>query len=462
VIDFKPGEKWPSASLIWGEPSGAGDEVCVHSPLGGPLQSVQLLSCAELSRLFSYRPNLQAHDVTQPLNKLKALIEQERALLQEALRLETGFSLADCSEIIDGAVAFLDRFDPESHPPVTGYSVSDRRIEILAVPYGTVAAILPQNAFLSMSLIVLASALAGGNRVILRVPTGCARLGPIIGQLLLQAGFSPESFSVVFADPSAFTKACMDSRHPVLVHYMGSSDRAGALLQTAFDAGKPMLVDGEGNTHVYVHQDQDPSTVARLLWMGALRYNGQTCTSINGAILHPLIEADVRVELKRLAMQTTFGLDDQAKVGPMLKAGQATFAVKAAAESQGVVVQQDGSTDNLLAPILVMDPDADSVLVRQGIFAPVLWVRTGNFEEFERIWNSNHYPLCAGVLANDSNVLDRAKHLAGASRIVLNGDPSLEDSMEPWGGYPPCGSNPVSDWISKYRRTVQIDQLDRA
>jgi len=29
--------------------------------------------------------------------------------------------------------------------------------------------------------------------------------------------------------------------------------------------------------------------------------------------------------------------------------------------------------------------------------------------------------------------------------------------FEPWGGYPPSGSNPVSLWIEKYRQIYQLD-----
>jgi len=33
----------------------------------------------------------------------------------------------------------------------------------------------------------------------------------------------------------------------------------------------------------------------------------------------------------------------------------------------------------------------------------------------------------------------------------------VESMFEPWGGYPPSGLNPVSNWIEKYRQTYQID-----
>ena len=451
------GSEWSNPSVIWGRTAGEGERLTVVSPLGQVVQHANQMSDREICELFD-TSSKEVRPTTQTQRQaLLACLERYRPLLLEALRLETGFTPVDCGEVLDGLRSLLERFSPGGSEP-SGYQTDSRRISIRAVPSGTVVAILPQNAFLSLGLTVLLSGLAAGNRVILRSPAGSARSAGVLAELLNQAGLDSDSWSIALADAGKFIDRFLESRTPMLLHYFGSSGRASGLLSACFEASKPCLVDGEGNTYVYVHHDQDPERAAVQIWKGAIRYNGQSCTSINGVVAHPMIEPTLRLHLKTAAQSTSFGTDDSAQVGPVFKASQAEAAESSAQASQGIIARTGQRSGNLVPPCLVMDPDADSDLVRHGAFAPLVWIRAGDYSEFERLWARNRYPLCAGVLANDSTILGAAVDLRGASRVVLNGDPSLEDAMEPWGAYPPCGSNPVSNWIPKYLRTVQVDE----
>ncbi len=434
-----------------------GDEYANQSPFGQTLQTVRLLSDHELVKLFSSPSTYQPADLKSSVSALRTLMFDNRQSLILELRTSTGFGLADSTEVIDSCLQFLDGFESFCPSSEEGPTSRGRSITLVSVPWGTVAAILPQNAFLSMALLCLLHGSATGNRVILRAPSGSARLAAILGQLLIQSGWDPNSFSLVVCNGGKFVEAWHASQQISLLHYMGSSERAASLLASSFEAGKPCLIDGEGNSMVYVDQDQDPNLAASLLWQGALRYNGQTCTSINGVVVHPEIDGRVREMLRKMAQDTPFGHGEH-QVGPLFRRGQAELAEARIQSSGGRLGRIGRPNDNLFPPTLVEDPDVSSDLVTQGLFAPALWLRTGDYEDFKSVWRSNRFPLCAAVLSHRLAVEQMLVDLGRASRLVMNGDPSLEDPFEPWGAYPPSGSNPVGLWGAKYLRTLQLDQ----
>jgi acyl-CoA reductase-like NAD-dependent aldehyde dehydrogenase len=384
-------------------------------------------------------------------------MRRDRDLFIDALRTSTGFVISDCEEIFDSSADFVAHFHlPDRLPlPATGTGIRDLKLK--QVPWGTVAAVLPQNAFLSLSLIVMLNALATGNRVIMRMPTGSIRIAALLTEACRRAGTPANCLSIVLADAREFIDAWSRTDQSVLLHFFGSSDRGLDLLSRSWRAGKPLLFDGSGNTWVYVDADQDPEAAAELLWTGAIRYNGETCTSINGAIIHPDLADLIEAGIRRRVDVCRYGCDQHAEVGPLFGAKQAGALRLIVEGSHGVEHRAGNDAGCVFAPTLVVRPSTESDLVREGLFGPAIWISPGTWEDFERLWANNRYPLCAGVLSHNEAVLAPATQLANASRIVLNGDPSIEDASEPWGAYPRCGSNPVGDWASKYLRTVQVD-----
>ncbi len=385
----------------------------------------------------------------EPLLDLPALhgaVAARRRAFVEALALEAGFTASDAQETVEGALLILAR------PKVRGErdaiaSSSERKLEIRRVPWGTVVLILPHSAFIYLAATCLAHALAAGNRVVLRAPRGAVKSAALLRECLAAAGLEERAI-VVEGSASELLSAFYGSPAPGMAHYFGSSARIPEMLSHAFLAGKHLLADGEGNTWVYIDRTASPVDAAKLLAKGATRYNGQTCTSVNGAIVHPDTAAQVQIEL--------ISALSQAVVGPIGAdaAGAALETIKAAGGS--ILLGGEISGDSL-RPTLIANPDPTSALVHAGIFAPAMWIAPGGVDDFRRLWLTNRYPLCAGVIAENVDVQAWAS-LPNLARLVVNGDPSVEDPFEPWGGYPATGNGQVCRWEDKYVRTVQVDR----
>ncbi len=464
------GEHWPLTSRLWGEPSGRGNPHAAVSPIDGKcMQVVDLLDQAELQRLAApaRTPAVLGNlDLGALCSRLACALMALRSPLQEALQLETGFVTSDCAELIEVALAYVQGIPaslnstPLTAPFTAGYwdGQAERKISIVAPSFGTIAAILPQNAFLLLALTCMLNGLAGGSRVILRAPLQSARSAAILAAALDMAELPRGLVSIAAARAREFLHAIYESPLPCLIHYMGASRTGAEVLRDGLLNGKFVLVDGDGNVWVYVDGNADVGVAERILTSGSLRYNGQTCTSVNGAYIHPDIYPALRARL--LQRWSTLRAGDprweDPDVGPLFDEQQAEHCEERLRASGGKVLVGCRRVRALLSPTLVESPNPDSDLVREGIFGCGLWIAPGSREQFASAWPGNRYPLCAAVLSPDQDP-SWLEDLPAVARLVLNGDPSVEHVFEPWGAYAGSGVNPVSPWAAKYRRMVQLD-----
>ena len=469
---FDPlGRDWLQTSWLWGARAGRGEEVLACSPLDGSLlgKTRQLdereldLLLAPLEEAVSLAPD----QVRAFASRLHDELELLASPILEALQRETAFVLSDCLEVRDGILAFARNFydkgfSPFAEPPPQHYRAPDgaRRLRQAAVPWGTVAVVLPSSAALFLGVTCLLNALATGNRIILRFPAACPLSSAILCHALELAGVPGNAVSVVMAPAKRLLGVLHGTKAPVLIHYLGSSRHAAKLVTQGFDHSQPVIADGEGNTWVWIGQDADAVAAAELLTRGALRYNGQTCTSINGALVHPALYDAVRAELvaRWNSLITGDPRDDQTDVGPLGDEEQAWWCLERVGASGGQILCGGRCKGNVFSPSLVELPHPKAELVTQGVFGPALWLAPATKDEFVARWASNRFPLCAGILSPDEDGAWWAARLGSTARIVMNGDPSMEWTFEPWGGYPASGNNPVSAWADKYRRVVALDE----
>jgi acyl-CoA reductase-like NAD-dependent aldehyde dehydrogenase len=264
---------------------------------------------------------------------------------------------------------------------------------------------------------------------------------------------------VVLVSARTFLTAVRESAEPILVHYLGSSAHAPDILSTCFQSGNQAIIDGEGNTWVWVDEDVPMDYACDVLTGGAIRYNGQTCTSINGAMIHPAIYDRLRVQLAARWQDLAYGnpLECNVDVGPLMDEAQAEHCLHQIESSGAEILAGGCRSGNLMTPTLAAEPREDSALVSEGLFGCALWIAPGNADRFAELWRRNRYPLCAGVLSGSDRTQSLLRRLPNLARLTVNGDPSIEYMYEPWGGYPASGVNPVSHWHQKYLRTVQID-----
>ncbi len=461
----------PSTSLVWGQSAGRGTLSEQHSAISGAvIHQMHLLGLEELGLLIEVPGDMPIprEELWEFAERLASELDALAPLLLETMQHETGFIRRDCTELLAGTLGYLRGFraaiaaSERAVAPLTPYQLADgpRQIRLVRSSWNTVAVILPQNAFLLVAVTALLNVLAAGNRVILRPPQQSARSAALFMTALRRSNGRLDAISVVFARSRDFVEALHRSRQSMLIHYMGSSQHAATIIDQGFRAAQRVLVDGSGNCWVWIDASVSLDTAVDLLTAGATRYNGQTCSSINGAIIHPSLWQAVcdRLADRWRRLRAGDPVSQDVDVGPLFDEGQAEWCQQQLLTSGGTVLAGGKRAGNLLEATLIACPDRNSGLVAQGIFGPGLWIMPGEQSTFIEWWAQNRYTLCAGVLSAQPALEWWLARLTGVARLSVNGDPSVEHIFEPWGGYPESGSNPVSIWLEKYQRVVAIEE----
>src|SRR3972149_9155798 len=310
----------------------------VISPVTGMvIDQVCLASKEDITNALSLLPErprtLLADEVLQFLDRLKEQLRMQKDLFYEKTCLETGFIARDSMEIVDSAIEFLNDFDMYVHDKSSrGYTVrhsysssSGREIRITDRPYRYIAAVVPQNASLTLGITIIASALYSGTGVILRPSLQCASTGAALAELIIKSQPPEWSVMVINSMASDFLDACLDSDKVDLIHYIGSSRYAMPVFSKAFNSGKQCLLDGNGNGILYLDDTFPVEEAVSIITSAATRFNGETCTSVNGVLIKDTVYDKVRDALVESFRNLKVGhpLEPEVDGGPLFSAEHA-------------------------------------------------------------------------------------------------------------------------------------------
>ena len=423
-----------------------------------------------LSILNSRYDYLESDAIFEFLRRLADQIKLQKQLFFEATYLETGFIASDSMEIIDGAIEFLYDFDryamalPQDKSFIIPHSYSgplQRTMRIVQQPARCIAAILPQNAALTLGVIIIASALYAGSRVILRPPLQSTATSALLAAAIDQSEPPPGRITFIHSLAKDFLEVCYLSDEVDLIHYIGSSRYAPAILARAFAVGKRCLIDGQGNGLLYVDDTFSIEEAIRIITTAGTRFNGETCTLVNGILVKDTIYQDIKEGLVDSFQRLRVGhpLEPDIQIGPLFSEQQAVELARTIRETPMAKILCGNQTDGAyFSPAVVEGVSFYDSIVCNGLFGPAIWIAPVATENTVWRWlRANRFPLSDSLLSTDENLIQAFIRNSRALRICINVDQSIESMFEPWGAYPPGGLNEVSDWIEKYRRAFIID-----
>lgn len=444
----------------------------VVSPVTGEVVDTLTLASKDeilthVDQLSQGKP-LPAEEVFGFLKRLATQLDRQRELFFERTYLETGFVTGDTQEIVDGAIEFLEDFEISmTGIPFTNQVIrhsytatTDRYMRMLDRPVRCVAAAVPQNASLSLGIVIIASALFAGTRVILRPSLQCGGTGALLAKAVRDSDPPSSCVAVVNSLAKDFLDACCEAEPVDLIHYIGSNEYAPSVLNQAFSAGKMCLLDGQGNGWLYLDHTFPIEDAVRLITAGATRFNGETCTSVNGVLIENSIYDTVKEAVIESFTRLVVGhpLQSGVDVGPLFSHKQAAYLRSAITETKTLRTLCGGEVEGaFFTPAVVEGVQRHDSIVREGLFGPIIWMHRVREDELVDWLKANRFPLSDTILTTNNKLVRKFARNSRAARICVNEDPSVESMFEPWGGYPPSGVNPVSVWVDKYRQTFQVD-----
>jgi acyl-CoA reductase-like NAD-dependent aldehyde dehydrogenase len=319
---------------------------------------------------------------------------------------------------------------------------------------------VPQNASLSLSVIIIASALFAGSRVLLRTSLQTAATTALLAEAVRESSPPRGRIEIVTSTAADFLAACTGSSAVDLIHYIGSGRYTEEVLRASYAAGKVCLLDGSGNGLLYVDESFDVERAAEIIRAGATRLNGETCTSINGVLVDPTIHSRLRDAVVEAFGTLRMGdpMEAEVDVGPLFgpRHAEALEGSLRAGAPTGRLLSGGRAEGAYFRPAVVDGVERHDPIVGEGFFGPAVWIGAVAAGELEPWLRRNRYPLCDTVLSHRPEVIEAMATASPAARLCINTDPSVESMFEPWGGYPPGGLNPVSVWTDKYQQTYQV------
>jgi acyl-CoA reductase-like NAD-dependent aldehyde dehydrogenase len=401
----------------------ASEEVFAQAPECSPAQ----LKAAVTGAQRAFATWKQSDEARCKLLLAAAERLQEKAPeLARTLTQEQGKPLAQASEELRGAVAQLRAFAALPWPHEVTQDDDKGRIEVIARPFGVVAAITPWNFPILIALSKIAPALRAGNTVVLKpspfTPLATLQLGCVLNEVL------PKGVLNVVSGGDALGAELTSRPEVRKISFTGSIATGKHVAQTAAQDLKRVTLELGGNDPAIVLDDADITKIAFRLFWSAFYNSGQVCLAVKriyvpDALFKPLVAA--LAEIARTVVVGD-GLDAKTQLGPVNNRPQLerVSALTADAKQNGATIHAGGERlgrkGYFFAPTILSDVLDDVAIVAEEQFGPVLPILPYRSldDAIERA-NATHFGLGASVWSSDrERATDIAKQLDAGTAWV--------------------------------------------
>ncbi|WP_027133525.1 aldehyde dehydrogenase family protein [Geminicoccus roseus] len=372
----------------------------MNAPLPDPCaRALAILRLSERSQGplgIPERKDLLARLEREVLAYKERIVQAANADFQGRSREETLFGeVLGVVSMLRHARQNLGRWAKPRRVPV-GLPFWPARAWIVPQPLGVVGVMAPWNYPFLLSLAPVAGALAAGNRVMLKPSEHTPRTALEI-QRLLEDCLGPTIVQTVLGGPEtarAFAQQKMD--HLI---FTGSTARGREVAVAAAANLVPVTLELGGKCPAVVLPDADLEAAASAIVTGKGLNAGQTCIAPDHVLLAG-VPAERFVPILEAAIRRHFPAGLGTRVVPHRRAQHL----------------QDG------ALTIVVDPPADSPLVREEIFGPTLPVHElGDLDRVIDRLRKQDAPLATYLFTRDRAAEGRFLHEVPAGALVVGG-----------------------------------------
>ena len=388
------------------------------------------------------------------LTKLKEAILARRDAFVAALDADFGHRARQESQMLDlgstvGAINYL-------HGNLRRFMRSERRhvaaifkpasAKVVYQPLGVVGIVSPWNFPVSLALTPLATALAAGNRVMLKPSEMTPATTDLVASMLAET-FEEEQVAVVTGDAkigTAFSNLPFDH-----IFFTGSIPVGRAIMRAASENLVPVTLELGGKSPVIVDHGYSLRTAARRIAYGKCANGGQICTAPDYLLL-PKSETEDFIAAYRQEVDTLYpnigaNPDYTSIVNDRHVTRLSGLVEDAKAKGARVIEignrQPSGSQSRMFPPILLLDVTDEMAVMQEEIFGPILPVVTyDELDDAIAYVNARPRPLALYFFGTDGTsqrlVLERT-----TSGGVLINDTILHYAQDdlPFGGIGPSG-----------------------
>jgi len=299
---------------------------------------------------------------------------------------------------------------------------------VIAQPLGVVGVIVPWNFPLNLSLIPLSYIFAAGNRAMVKMSENSRHLAAYL-MAHLPSYFPPEKLQI-FDETGGVGIAFSTLKLDHLL-FTGSGQTGRSVMAAAAQNLCPVTLELGGKSPAIVCDDFPLRTAAERIMFVKLLNAGQICTTVDHAWL-PAGRVDEFVSLARDIVAARYPQLDSSDYTSIidLRSFERLLAALEDARSRGaqVLSMMDGPTFDArtrkIAPHIVLNAPADSLLLQREIFGPILPLRSYSaLDEVISGINSGPRPLAVYPFSYQK---DTVQHIIDH---VMSGGVSVNDAL---------------------------------
>ncbi len=384
------------------------------------------------------------------VRELRRLLDEERERGAQLMTDEMGCPIAQSRSVLAGAPidivdAYLEVAETfpfrEVRRARTGTALVTRE------PVGVVAAVVPWNSPLGISVQKVVPALIAGCTVVLKPAPQTALTGFLFAELIERAGFPPGVVNVVPADRDA-SEALVTHPGVDKVTFTGSTAAGRRIAALCGHDLRRVSLELGGKSAAIVLDDADFEYTVDALRMGAFRNSGQVCSLKTRVLVSERRQDELVSRLEAMVASMPVGdpHDDSTQIGPMVTHAQRQRVegfITSGREQGATLVAGGGRPEGLdrgwfVEPTVFANVRPEMLVAREEVFGPVLAVLPyQNEADALAIANDTTYGLSGAVFSAN---IEHGITLAGRMRtgaVEVNGAPI--GLSAPFGGFKESG-----------------------
>ncbi len=389
------------------------------------------------------------------LLKLKSVLEEKQAEILEALKADlnksrhegfmTEYALV-ISELSLAIKSLKKWMKPERKRPALSQMPASTKI--YSEPYGLVLVMSPWNYPFQLCLIPIISAISAGNAVIVK-PSAYSKYTSDIIEKIVNLAFDSAHVSVV--------KGGREENAELLdgvfdyIFFTGSPTVGKLVMQKAANNMTPLTLELGGKSPCIVAQDADIKMAAKKIAFGKLLNAGQICVAPDYALVDEKIADEFIEEVIKTEKAMLQSKEYASKNFPKIINEKHKKRIQALIDASNPVYQSEffDAEKGQLPFTLIKNPGADSPVMQEEIFGPVLpLIPYTNVEEAFAFIKKRPKPLALYLFTNNSDLKKRVtREISYGGGCINDVVIHLASHSIPFGG---VGNSGMGEYHGKY------------
>jgi len=371
-------------------------------------------------------PSLQTR--LAQLNDLKSVIQTHQSKLIDAIQADFGaraptetklaelFPLTHQIEYIQKNLSAWMQSSQRALP----IQLRPARAMVVYQPLGVVGVLSPWNYPILLSLSPLATAIAAGNRVMLKPSEWTPETSGMIRTMLAQA-FDESLIAVILGEQTtanAFSKLPFDH-----LLFTGSTEVGKKVMKNAADHLTPVTLELGGKSPVIITTSSNLHTAAKRIAFGKCFNGGQTCIAPDYALIPEHLLDEFAREFTTVVKKMYKKSSDFTPIAHPHHLNRIEQLLEDA-EKKGarVVYAQERSEAMRLPPTLVFNPRENCRIMQEEIFGPILCLLSysGDIKEAVSYINSRPRPLALYLFSNREDDIEYVTKHTHSGGLCVN------------------------------------------